>query len=366
MFKNDNFVKILETPNHSLLQIEAQKDKSIKSLKKWVQNNHKLLQEKIALHGGIFFKGFNINNALDFEIVAKAIDPNLCDKHPFDSGARTWLTKYIYEASISLINQSLIPISFHNEDSYISCVPSTIMFCSLEPALWGGESLIADCRKVFSALPCKLKKKFINKDVQSKFVFNDDIFLVNSRISKNKNDIIELGKAYGAEEVLRTFEDATQFLFKVPAVIKCNSSKDPVLFNLFHQTAISYIIDIWFAYSYKKGFLSKVNGYFLIILSLIKGLKLFIKSLIKRKQMDSEIFSPSKRIEYSLLDGENISLLELIQINLAFWKNAVILPLQKGDFIVLDNRLVAHGRMPYKGRRVLLSCIGSPTMVTRY
>ena len=30
-----------------------------------------------------------------------------------------------------------------------------------------------------------------------------------------------------------------------------------------------------------------------------------------------------------------------------FWRNAVIAPWQQGDLIVLDNRRVAHARMPF-------------------
>jgi hypothetical protein len=108
-------------------------------------------------------------------------------------------------------------------------------------------------------------------------------------------------------------------------------------------------VDTWFAYCYMKGFANKIKALGLIFSALLYDIKFLLKTAITKQKIDA----------YFLSNGEKISILERIKINLAFWKSAGVFPLKKGDFVILDNRWVAHARMPYKGRRVLLSCMGS-------
>ena len=62
-------------------------------------------------------------------------------------------------------------------------------------------------------------------------------------------------------------------------------------------------------------------------------------------------------------DGSQLSLKDQLLITKAFWKNAVVLPWQKGDILILDNRLVAHGRMPHEGQRKVLFCMNLPSFI---
>jgi alpha-ketoglutarate-dependent taurine dioxygenase len=55
-------------------------------------------------------------------------------------------------------------------------------------------------------------------------------------------------------------------------------------------------------------------------------------------------------------DGHRIEETMLYEIRQAFDEEAVVFSWQKGDLLVLDNMLVAHGRRPYTGsRRILLA-----------
>src|SRR5215471_21719313 len=42
-------------------------------LVEWLRANHEFLEEKIALHGGILFRGFGLNTPQEFERAAAAI-----------------------------------------------------------------------------------------------------------------------------------------------------------------------------------------------------------------------------------------------------------------------------------------------------
>jgi len=347
---NNDFAKISKVSGHFLVEIQALQETSVSSLIKWIKENQQQVREQVDLQGGVIFKGFSIGSAAEFEQVAKAFDPSLSNLNPFDAIICTWPTQYTYEVASPSIKKSIYPLSFHNEDSFLPRVPTTIMFYASEPAPVGGETLLVDSRKVYESLPDKIKKKFISKYIQSKLILPEAVFLANSRVPKNRNNIEIAAKAFGAEKVVRLPGKMLQFEFTTPTIIKHNSTF--IWFNVLHQTSlINQAINIWQAYNcIRKGFLNKIRSYLLIGALLIRAGKTFVlKSFSKDKEMHA----------YSLANGEKVSMLELIQINIAYWKNAIAIPLQKGDLVLLDNRLVAHGRMPYAGRRVLLSCVGS-------
>jgi alpha-ketoglutarate-dependent taurine dioxygenase len=321
----------------------------------------------MQLYGGLYFKGFNIESAQDFETIAQEIDPHLCDKHPFNCSTRTWYTKYTCDVAKPDIEQSLVPKGMHNEDSYVGYIPKTIMFYSLEPATQGGETLVADCRKVYRDLPDNLKKKLSGKIMINKLIMHDDVFLVNSRIPKDFEMIKELGESHNSQETLRLSENLAQFSFEIPAVIKCDFSNDPIWFNLLHIAhyfSYNVYIDTWFAYKRKKGFLNKTKAIRIVCLTFLSDLKYLVKSFMNRDRENPEFLSEIGN--YYVSDGTKISLLDRIQINLAIWKNTAIIPLEKGDMVALDNRLTSHGRMPFKGRRVVLASIGSLTTVENF
>ena len=50
-------------------------------------------------------------------------------------------------------------------------------------------------------------------------------------------------------------------------------------------------------------------------------------------------------------DGSPIPRRDLSALRDAIWKNLAFPRWQRGDIMVIDNRAVAHGRMPYRGPR---------------
>ncbi|MFN0056628.1 MAG: TauD/TfdA family dioxygenase, partial [Planctomycetales bacterium] len=57
-------------------------------------------------------------------------------------------------------------------------------------------------------------------------------------------------------------------------------------------------------------------------------------------------------------DGTPIDDADLDRVRKVMWDEAAIFPWKQGDVLILDNYLVAHGRMPYSGPRKILVAMG--------
>jgi hypothetical protein len=63
-----------------------------------------------------------------------------------------------------------------------------------------------------------------------------------------------------------------------------------------------------------------------------------------------------RSLHATLGTGDPIRLRELIAIYKAIESATVAFPWQRGDFLLIDNYLVTHGRLPFRGnRRILVS-----------
>ena len=62
--------------------------------------------------------------------------------------------------------------------------------------------------------------------------------------------------------------------------------------------------------------------------------------------------SPEDQAMYcSFGDGTPIADADMEAVRDAVWKNLVFPRWRRGDVLAIDNRAVAHGRMPYRGPR---------------
>ena len=280
----------------------------------WAPSNREFIKAQLLKHGGILFRNFNISSPSEFERFATACSDELLPyREP--SSPRTLVRNNIYTSTDYPADQSIF---LHNEHSYRHTWPLKIFFFCLEPPAQGGETPIADCRKVFKRIDPKIRRRFIEKGWMLVRNFGAGLSLTWQSVfqTEDKSAVEAYCREAGIEtewrgERLRT-RQARQ------AVAQHPSTGEMVWFN--HAT--------FFHVSTLEPSTREV---------LLGGLE-------EEDLPANTYYGDGRPIEHSVLE----------EIREAYRRETVSFAWQEGDILMLDNMLVAHGRNPYVGRRRIL------------
>jgi alpha-ketoglutarate-dependent taurine dioxygenase len=284
----------------------------------WVNENKALLESGILEHGAILLKNTGIESVPDFDLVIRYIagkPMNYVDGF----SPRTKLTASTYTSTEYDADFS---ITLHNELSYSAKWPSRLFFCCITPCESGGETTIADCRKILDGFDPDLLAEIEAKGV--KYVRNLHAgggagpSWQQTYETESKEDVEQFCKENNINYQWK--EDGgiklTQYR---PAIIEHPVTKEKVWFNQVDQFHPSHLDeDIYEAlmFMYETEEAMPMYGAF--------G------------------------------DGSQISADKIKEIRETVDKNIVRNPWEKGDLLIVDNVLVSHGRSPYKGNRKIV------------
>ncbi|MEZ5688301.1 MAG: TauD/TfdA family dioxygenase [Caenibius sp.] len=121
----------------------------------WVRDHRDALDALILKHGGIVLRGFPLVASEDFGAVTECF-PAYSGNYQGGAAARRSVAKGVYEATQRTGDQT-IPI--HQEMFYLHDYPARIAFFARKVAEEGGETIIADMRKVTAAMPAGIRDK---------------------------------------------------------------------------------------------------------------------------------------------------------------------------------------------------------------
>src|ERR1041384_7856600 len=127
----------------------------------WAASMRQWIEEQVMVHGGLLFRHFNINTANDFEALIRVMGGDLLEYRE-RSSPRSEVGDHVYTSTDYPAEHSIF---LHNENSYQQTWPLRIFFCCLTPAERGGETPIADCRRVFARIDPKIGQRFMEKKV---------------------------------------------------------------------------------------------------------------------------------------------------------------------------------------------------------
>jgi hypothetical protein len=127
----------------------------------WAASRRARILALLLGNGGILFRGFRLGGGPELERFIRVLADDLLD-YTYRSTPRTAVGGKIYTSTEYPADQS---IPMHNEMSYASSWPRKICFFSMQVAATGGETPLADSRKVLARIAAPICRRFVERGV---------------------------------------------------------------------------------------------------------------------------------------------------------------------------------------------------------
>jgi len=287
----------------------------------WAQANTHVIDQQLKRHGAILFRGFMSNGQEDFERFLEAV--SLKRMHYLEGATpRTSLGNQIYTSTEFPPEHS---IALHNELSYTHCWPMRISFFCVTPPEEGGETPIADMRKVLQRIDPKVRQKFVEKGWMLIRNYGDGLSLPWQSVFRTANKA-ELERYCAESHVLLEWKDEQRIRTRHirPATAAHPETGDVVWFN--H-------IAFWHISSLDP-----------------KTREMLVRDFKEDGVPYNTYYGDGSVIEDSVVE----------ELRRAYDSETIKFKWQKGDLLFMDNMLVSHGRSPYSGPRRIIVGMGNP------
>jgi len=288
-------------------------------LAEWARNNLDMIEADLTRYGAILLRGFKVARPGQFESFALAICPELFSEngeHPRETVSGKVYTPVFYPPEKQLL--------WHNENSFNHRWPTRILFCCASPARRGGETPLADSRRVYEMIDPAVRAKFEERQVMYVRNYGGGMGL-DWRDVFRTDDKSQVERA--CRESLMGFEwkDGDRLMTRCvrPAVVKHPRTGERTWFTQAQHWHIS---------------------------CLDPETRRVLTSSYSQEDLPRNCY-------YG--DGSQIADEEMNHILGVYRRLEVSFPWQAGDIILLDNLLTAHGRNPYAGERKLLVAMGA-------
>jgi alpha-ketoglutarate-dependent taurine dioxygenase len=286
-------------------------------LKSWAASERDLIASYLRQHGAILFRHFAVGPE-DLSATVSVLGGELLP-YSVQWTPRTQLADRVFTSTEYPASES---IPLHNEMSYALCWPGKIFFyCAQEPAT-GGETPIADSRKIYRRIDPEIRERFAAKGVRYVRHYGGGIDIPwEQAFHATDRETVELAARQAGMD-LEWLEGGVLRSTQVgPGVAAHHETGESVWFNqahLFHASAASPEIR---------------------------------ESLMAR-------CGPDRLPRMAFYgDGTPIEDCVIKAIQEACEQEAVCFRWRQGDLLLLDNMLTAHGRRPFSGPRKIMVCM---------
>ena len=300
----------------NLLQFRPAVDRL--NLLDWIQGNRQSVLDKLRTAGAVLFRDFVPPTITDFEELLTRLSGELVE-YSYRSTPRSRVSGKIYTSTAYPAHQT---IPLHNEMSYSRQWPLIIGFCCMEPSPEGGETPIADSRKVFAQIDPAIREEFTRKEVM---------------YVRNYHDSLDLPW----REVFQTnsWAEVESYCLKAGMKVEWNDD-DRLRTSQVCQAVAEHPVTgemVWF----NQAHLFHVS-------SLDPDVRRSLQSGPGGNEPRNAFFG----------DGSEIDEAALAHIRAVYDEEMVSFSWQRGDVLILDNMLTAHGRKPYRGPRQIVVGMG--------
>lgn len=293
-------------------------------LENWISSHQKFVETQLERFGGVLFRGFDIETADELARLIEALAGKPLEYRE-RSSPRTEVGRNVYTSTEYPARKS---INLHNENSYQDNWPLKIFFLCTRPAQRGGMTPLADCRRVLARLSPETRERFMTKKWMLVRNFNDGFGLSWQMVFQTE-DPVAVEQYCRANQIQVEWKDDLRLRTTATrsAIVRHPHTGEQVWFNhvsFFHVSS--------FEAGMRNALLQEFGQYDL---------------------PSNTLFGDGSFIESDVMD----------EIREAYERETVMFPSQRGDLLVLDNMLVAHGRTPYEGPRQIL--VGMAQLVHR-
>jgi alpha-ketoglutarate-dependent taurine dioxygenase len=286
----------------------------------WLGQNLAWVTHQLATAGALLFRGWPIATVDAFHrfVVAAAGAPLPYTER---TSPRTRIRDRIYTSTDYPASEHIFP---HNEHSYSLTFPGTLAFWAHIPALSGGETPVADTRRVYARIDPAVREKF--ERLGWMYVRNFD-----DRVGLRWQEVFQTDKASDVDEycvqarIEREWKSTGRLrTWQVrPATIRHPATGEHSWFNhvaFFHVTTLT---------PGAGGALLQEYG--------------------EDELPNNTYYGDGSPIEPEVVE----------HLRLAYGEELVPVRWQKGDVLLVDNIITAHARNPFSGPRRILTAFAN-------
>jgi Probable taurine catabolism dioxygenase len=304
-----------------LVGIAREQPSSGRQLQAWLLANKDQVHQFLCIHGALLFRGFGVASAEEFQDIASIFCDELGD-YVGGNSPRTRVASHVFTSTEYPKEER---ISMHNEASYLKHMPGKILFFCLKPATAGGQTPLADCRRVLNHIDLQVRRRFDRSGVQYVNNLHGGSGLGKSWMeafcAKDRREVERRLEADGHAFEWRP-NGSLRVRMRAPARLRHPTTQEDVWINQAEQ---------WHSSNLESDLLED------------------LLSILREDELPHNAFFG---------DGSPMSAQDLENIRAAMAAEERIFEWQAGDVLLCDNLLVMHGRQPYSGDRRVLATMG--------
>lgn len=288
-------------------------------LSEWAKLERAYVDELLMQHRALLFRGFKNVDVATFERFVMATSNGQLLEYKDRTTPRETKGNRVYTSTVHPADERINP---HNEGTYWIRWPLRLFFCCQIAAEVGGETPIADVRRVYNRLSNATREKFAAKKMMLVRNFNDGFGMPWQEVFQSDNP--EEVEAYCRANKI-------EWEWKSNGRLRTRQVRDAI--RQHPETGEN----VWFN-----------HAAFFHYTTLEENLR---NSLINELGMDG--------LPYSTFygDGSEIEPEVAQELRDAYAAETVKFLWEEGDIMLLDNMSVSHAREPFKGKRDVVVCM---------
>jgi len=285
-------------------------------LAEWFSHARGWVDENLHRHGAILFRGFSISSVDALAAASRALIGELL---PYLEGRspRSELGERVYTSTIHPSDQRILA---HNETSYAQSWPMRLLLCCIRPAESGGATPLYDSRRVLSRLSVETRESFLGRGVRYQRHFGLGMG-------------VTWWTAFGTHD-RRVVEDRCR---EAGVAYEWRERDELVTWQDRHAVAVH-------PHTHEQVWFNQAHHFHPRTLT------------ADAKQIHERDGVAPWNAYYG--DGASISDDTIDEIVECYEREEITFPWEKGDLLVIDNMLVAHGRTTYRGERRIALTLG--------